>query len=129
MLQPPLRVRPQRLLADNRAPCKGQPSHAGAFAVVQYSAPNGRTSARQHPACPHPTPPRTVGPTSYRAYTYLRAKATIHENATRREGRGRGSYVGVKSPLVDCVALPVGHHELYITCCPTPPPTPLSRCW
>jgi hypothetical protein len=26
-----------------------------------------------------------------------------------------GSYVGVKSPLLDCVALPVGHHELYIT--------------
>jgi hypothetical protein len=34
----------------------------------------------------------------------LRVKATIHENATRRE-----------VPLLDCVALPVGHRELYIT--------------
>ena len=58
--QPPLRVRPQRLLADDRAPGKEQPSHPRALALVHDLGPNGRISARQHPACPHPTPPRTV---------------------------------------------------------------------
>ena len=50
------------------APCgrrcgsESEPSDAGPCAFVQQFGPHGRISARQHPACPHPTPPRTVGP-------------------------------------------------------------------
>ena len=39
--QPPLRVRPQRLLADDRAPGQEQPSHARALALVQHFGASG----------------------------------------------------------------------------------------
>ena len=52
MPQPPLHVRPQRLLADDRAPRKEQPGHTRAFALVQHLGPNGRVSVRQQPVRP-----------------------------------------------------------------------------
>ena len=83
--EPAVRVRPQRLLADDRAPSQEQPSHACAAALMHDLGPDGRILVRQHPACAHPTPPRPAGAASYPAYTQLRAKATIHQNPAHRE--------------------------------------------
>jgi hypothetical protein len=58
MPQPAVRVRPQRLLADDRAPGKEQPGDARALTLVHYLGPDRRTPGRRHPACPHPAPPR-----------------------------------------------------------------------
>ena len=49
-----LRVRPQRLLADHRAPGKEQPSHPRRVASVDRFRPLGAVTVRQPPACPHP---------------------------------------------------------------------------
>ena len=52
--QPPVRVRPQRLLADDRAPREEQPGHPRAFALVQRSRPEpadlGPAAARLPPS-------------------------------------------------------------------------------
>jgi hypothetical protein len=89
--QPALGVRPQRLLPDDRAPSQEQPTHARAFALVQYLGP--RISARQHPACPHPTPPRPAGPGSH-MHGRTRLTQCLHlfksEGDSRKTGAHRG---------------------------------------
>ena len=51
MPQPPVRVRPQRLLTDDRALAEEQPGHARARALMHHLGPVRRIPARQHPAC------------------------------------------------------------------------------
>ena len=53
--QPAVRVRPQRLLADHRAPGKEQPSHPRVIALVDRFRPIGRS----RPGNPRPAPIRT----------------------------------------------------------------------
>ena len=86
--QPPRRVRPQRLLADDRAPRQGtaeSPACARSRAALRPERADLAPAFRPHPACPHPTPPHITGPTSYGAYTYADGKAT----ALRRPGLPR----------------------------------------
>ena len=64
MPNPPLPVRPQRLLADHRPPGQEQTADARACALVHNLGPDRWIPARQHPAWPHL-------PTSARARIYL----------------------------------------------------------
>ena len=53
MPRPGLRVRPQRLLADHRAPGQEQPSDARARTLSDDLGPDRRTAAWRHPLCAH----------------------------------------------------------------------------
>ena len=98
MLEPPDRVRPQRLLTDHRPPRQEQPGHPRAPALVQGLGSNRRIAVRQHPDRTHPTPPRRSNPSC--AYTHSRAQATTHPDATARrslvtgEARARDRHSG-----------------------------------